>query len=562
MSKRSRDNERTSSPAPKRLRATADRTDRLSSLSDELLIQILSFLPIPSLITCQRLSRRFHSLAGDSELWKRLYYSRWVWPRARRLANSKHSISSQKALDYSPRVSKWLGHGHLMEEGRATNWKRQYRLRHNWSKGSCRVSEVEVAQPPVPQILVKLYAGMVFTADSDCGLRVWSTRCPSRCLASFPFQDVAGRVSAAPTALAAAKGSSQNSIEVTVGFEDGRFMVYELQTPTLRLVLRLCHAASSGGAVTAVASSSPYVLMISQHKVLSLYELPWRKIDTSTDATLEPPRRVASLTANNIFAPISLSIRNSASEIVASIAYSFYRVGCGWSLGIQELRLSNDGEHLGSRLATTVDSQYGTDLVRLPIEPGTGRRHGPVARQFPAIPAEPSILHNEPPTSLSYSHPYLLSSHADNTLTMYLVVSTSNALSIKGGRRLWGHTSSVSGVQVSERGKAVSVGARGHDIRIWELEAVASSPFSSQRSLQGDSSVQVSPENKHRRKSVEFGIAPVSLDASCGQLRSVFEDLSEELSSRDSWIGFDEEQVIVLRERGVGTQLLECYDFT
>lgn len=54
MHKRSRDNERTPSPAPKRLRATADRTDRLSSLSDELLIQILSFLPIPSLITCQR----------------------------------------------------------------------------------------------------------------------------------------------------------------------------------------------------------------------------------------------------------------------------------------------------------------------------------------------------------------------------------------------------------------------------------------------------------------------------------------------------------------------------
>lgn len=478
------------------------------------------------------------------------------------MANSKHFISTQKALDYSPRVSKWLGHGHLVEEGKVTNWKRQYRLRHNWSKGSCRVSEVEVAQPPVPQILVKLYAGMVFTADNDCGLRVWSTRRPSSCLASFSFQDTTGKVSAAPTALTAAKGSSQHTIEITVGFEDGRFMVYEMQTSTLRLILRLCHSVSSGGAVTAVASSSPYVLMISQHKVLSLYELPWRKINTNSDAMLQPPRRVASLTANNIFAPISLSIRNSASEIVASIAYSFYRVGCGWSLGIQELRLSRDGEHLGSRLATTVDSQYGADLVRLPIESGRGRRHDLVARQLPAVPAEPSILHNEPPTSLSYSHPYLLSSHADNTLTMYLVVSTSNSLAIKGGRRLWGHTSSVSGVQVSERGKAVSVGARGHDIRIWELEAVASSPFSSQRALQGDNSVQVSPENKIRTRSVELDIKSASVEMGRAELRSVFENISDELSCKDSWIGFDEEQVVVLRERGVGTQLLECYDFT
>ena len=41
-----------------------------------------------------------------------------------------------------------------------------------------------------------------------------------------------------------------------------------------------------------------------------------------------------------------------------------------------------------------------------------------------------------------------------------------------------------------------------------------------------------------------------------------FENVSNELALMRGWVGFDEEQVVVLREREVGTQLLECYDFT
>lgn len=47
------------SPPPKRLRVAeeARQVDRLSSLSDEILLHILSFLPIPALLTCQRSER-------------------------------------------------------------------------------------------------------------------------------------------------------------------------------------------------------------------------------------------------------------------------------------------------------------------------------------------------------------------------------------------------------------------------------------------------------------------------------------------------------------------------
>ncbi|KAL2007154.1 hypothetical protein VTN00DRAFT_8592 [Thermoascus crustaceus] len=530
MSKRSGE-ELTELPPSKRLRAgKADSTDRLSSLSDEILLHILSFLPIPSLAVCQRLSRRFHALAGDSELWKRKYYSRWVWPRACRLAHFKWPSLPQQSIDYSPKVSKWLGHSHLAEEGKVTDWKKQYRLRHNWSKGICRVSEVEVAQPPLPPMLVKLYAGIVFTADADCGLRAWSTKHPKSCLASASFHDPQRKISSAvPTALTAGQGYSQRYIEITVGFEDGYIRVYDLDVEVSRVVLRFSHATSSNGAITAIASSSPYLLMISQHKVLSLYEIHPTTADVETVAMRDSPRLITSLKADNILAPMSLSIRNTASEIIASIAYSFCHIGCGWCLGIQELRLSRDGEHLGSRLTTTVDSQYGKSEMQLPMQSRRARRHrntiGSSADQrVRTVPSEPSILHSEPPTSLSYSHPYLLTSHADNTLTMYLVVSTSDTLLIRGGRRLWGHTSSVSGVQVSDRGKAVSVSSRGNEIRIWELETVVSSPSSSRRALQGENSVQISPENKLRRKSVSEPI-----DRGTSGLGRALEDMSSEL---------------------------------
>lgn len=55
MSKRNIGNEDSYPRPPKRPRTKeADGVDRLSSLSDELLLHILFCLPIPSLISCQR----------------------------------------------------------------------------------------------------------------------------------------------------------------------------------------------------------------------------------------------------------------------------------------------------------------------------------------------------------------------------------------------------------------------------------------------------------------------------------------------------------------------------
>lgn len=500
-----------------------------------------------------RLSRRFHALGGDSELWKRQYYSHWVRPRARRLANIRRQAKPNSS-DYSPKVATWLDHGHLAPEGQLTNWKRQYRLRHNWSRGLCRLTEVEFPRSSSPPVLAKLCAGIVFTADALHGLRAWAAKDPARCLATISFDLSTPQ----PTALAVS--DKDGGIEVVVGFDDGRFSRFGLDIRKGRFNLRSIHVAFSNGAITAMALSSPYLLTVSQWKTLALHRLDSFGNDSEGKLDVPEPRELASLRADNMVAPMTLSLRVSPLEIVVTIVYSFFHIGCGWSLGIQELRFDKQGQQLESRLASTVDSQYGIKPLQATSSPGSGRHSSSVrmAENSHTNPSGPSILHLQPPTSMSYSHPYLLTSHADNTLTMYLVVSNSNSLFVRGGQRLWGHTSSVSAVQVTNRGKAVSVSSHGNEVRIWELETTISS-LGSHRPLKEESSIEVSPGNREQSRSrTNFSpdgkVLGVGLDLS--------RDTPQKRSETHECIGFDDERVYLLREKDIRTHSLECYDFT
>ncbi|KAL4928237.1 WD domain protein [Aspergillus undulatus] len=548
-------------PSKRRRTVAAGRqTDHLSALSNEIVLHILSFLPIPALLTCQRLSHRFYALAGDSELWKRQYYSKWVRPRARRLAVNRRFFLPQSKFEYSPRVSTWLDHGHLDRNYRVTHWKRQYQLRHNWSRGTCRVTQVELPQPPKPPMLVTLCAGYVFTADSHGGLRVWSVESPNARIAALSFANSELQALSAPTALTATCGLEKNSIEVVIGFDDGVFSVYRMDMKSLRLEKRFSRSRSAQGAVTAMAASYPYLLVVSKHMVLSLYKLPLKGDDPSWG---DMANLIASLKADSILSPMSLSVRLTGSEIIASIVYSFLHLGCGWSIGIQELHFDTTGQQSKSRLATTVDIQYGVRPHRLPRlnneqASAPGVDEPPVSPS--ASPRVPAILHRDPPTSVSYSHPYLLTSHADNTLTVYLVVSTSSNLFVKGGQRLFGHTSSVSAVQVSDRGKAVSASLHGDEIRIWELESLISS-FGSQKLFQGDNSIQVKPENKWQPPNHEAAGLSGMPRLGFERTKSESTNLPHKLARAQGCIGFDDERLLLFREKEHGSQLLEFYDF-
>ena len=542
-------------PAPKRQRRASK--DRLSRLSDELILRIFSYLPVSHLCRCQRLSSKFHAIAGDSQLWKAAYYRRFVRPRAAKVPRSKDVGFPPSQLSLSSKLSKWLDEENLVKRGKETNWKRQYKLRHNWSKGSCGVSEIRVTDPPpAPPLLVRLHEGVIVTADSVSGLRAWSAKPERRLLASMQFGNKGSDQSVKPTALAVDLGS-RNSADhrALVGFDNGDFSIYAVDAVHGVFLHMYTRIGSSNERLVGVAFSSPYLLTMNAHQLLSLYKIDWR------EQLFDPPRLLYSLKSHTLWQPLSLAIRSTSTNIVATVAYALPTYLSGWAVGLQELILSPDGTLLQSRLASATDNKFRSLSTSLPPSSPSSRSISP----SPTLSRGPSTRSAEffsQPTSLSYTHPYLLASHPDNTLTLYLVTSNSSSLTISTGSRLWGHTSSVSGAQVGGRGKAVSVSSRGEELRVWELEGGLLSASNRKSMLSQEFSVKIRPVDKIPSTVDNLDLASASVEFGTDGLGLAMSSRQEQENLSRGWVGFDDENVIVLRENGQGAQALVIYDFT
>jgi len=527
----------------KRARNNASKpVDRLTSLSDEILIRVLHNLPLPTLLLVQTLSRQFQRLALDSELWKSLYYDRFVLPRALRIPGMRPNLPPQ----FSSRKSKWLDDVGLVRKGRATNWKRQYKLRHNWARGACEVQEIDVdGEVTIPGMLVKLAESLVFTVDLNQGLRVWGLK-EKRLIVGCSIEGV-------PTCLAI-DGAVGRSIKATIGFQDGSWGIWRFDTEDRSLKEEYRHPASSTGTLIAIACSSPYVLTITGSQLLSLYTFQSLTVrdegvglaesehngEGDSSQITSSPRLLASLKSHTSWPPLSLSIRTTSTTLIASIAYSLPTYLSGYTVGLQELHLDlSSGEITFSRLTSALQQGFHS-LLSSPAS------SSPPSGTTTPVSSSPASQILSRPTSLSYSHPYILAAHPDNTLTLYLCTSTASSLSITPGIKLWGHTSSVSSAQITPRGKAVSVSTRGDELRVWELEGGLPT-LSRKRALDAgltDRSVRIRPEDLTTESGLDI------------------DRWQEEADTHKRWVGFDDELVIVLKEGSTGNQALVVYDFT
>lgn len=387
-------------------------------------------------------------------------------------------------------------------------------------------------QPSTPPLLVRLHDDVLVTADVSAGLKAWSLKGDHRILArTAPFQS-------GPTSMAIDAESSKHVIDISIGFEDGSFAIYSLKMDARALKLKYEHPPSKNGAIHAIAFATPYLLTMTGAPLMSLYHFI-HGLNDYAGLTIEPPRLLSSLRSHTAYPPATLAIRTTSSSIVASIAYAMPSWTMGWTIGMQELRLTSDGAILGSRTASAPNN-----MQNMP------RHHMQAHHDLEGI---PSIIK---PTSLSYNHPYLLSAHSDNTLTLYVVTSNSEALCVSVGNRLWGHTSSVSGAHVGDRGKAVSVSKLGNELRVWELERGISSSTSRRRAATAEVSVQVRPKRRNFSNQPDTG---KSLTAAA---IPVPEKGSEEVHIAQGWVAFDEEKVVLLREKMQGAQAVVVYDFS
>ncbi|KAK8070594.1 hypothetical protein PG997_010797 [Apiospora hydei] len=585
------------------------RHDNLSPLSDELLIRILTCLPLPSLLNVAPVSRRFHRLAEDSQLWKRLYYNRFVLPRAMRIPGFRNGSAREGKLHYSSRRAIWAdgrrggwvdmrsnssdnnNGGRVDRPSTSRDWKGQYKLRHNWSKGKAAVEELhvgdhiaavgtgeEIATTARP-MLVKISEGVAITADLSSGLRAWDLR-TKELVAQATFLESGSTSPAAPSCLAVDDQDLHSRVlNVAVGFEDGSFGVWKLDIGKHELIRKYRHEKSTNGELVGIAYSHPYLLKATESVLISLYtfEVPEdprsatipaqdrpraesinipTEMDSQTEdeacaagsdpkipqmtnapsGSLQAPVLLTSLKSHTSRAPLALSIRKTASTTIASIAYTFSTLQ-GWSLGIQDLHLRASA----SKTKTTPD----ITTTRIAYSPPV--RSSP-SQQVPSPPSSPAqaTAHayrthaaDDGPTNICYNHPYLLATLPDNTLILHLCTSNATSLSVSPGIRLWGHTSGISDAEITSRGKAVSVSCRGEEIRVWELEGRAEAR-----------SIEVRPNVPAAKAK-----ADAESDESNSNTLAAFDE-------KRNWVGFDDEMVIVLKESSQGRESLMVYDFT
>ena len=374
----------------------------------------------------------------------------------------------------------------------------------------------------------------MIVADANTGLRAWSLKGDERLVASIPLR------TSKPASLAIDDTESPSAdLDISVGFEDGSFGIYRLVRAKRKIDLKYRYPTSCNGSIHAIAYASPYILTMTGEPLLSLYRFD-SNVGSGNDQSRAAPILLSSLRSRTAYPPTALALRVSATTIVASIAYAVPTWTMGWSVGLQELRLTKAGEIMESRMAAAPSHSMlgqrlssGASNVR---ETGSGR--SPLPK----------------PTSISYNHPYLLSAHADNTLTLHMVTSTVDELRVGRGNRLWGHTSSVSGAHVGDRGKAVSVSAHGNELRVWELEGGLSSSALRRRAAAGEASVQV--------RSAELSAEASLTNANTLRAISTLGQRQTDKTVSKGWIAFDEEKVVLLREKLKGAQALVVYDFS
>ncbi|KIW99431.1 uncharacterized protein Z518_11170 [Rhinocladiella mackenziei CBS 650.93] len=499
MSKRRRRDEAEVRPCSKRPR-TGPRLNLLD-ISDEILLRVFSFLTPKDLL-------------------------RTEWSRARRIPLGQSQEDSKQIA----KTTKWLEYSQRRRDGPLVDWKRQFKIRSNWAAGTARLHEVEVAHPPTPPVIAKVHRGMIFTVDRFAGLRAWLPKDGTRALKAQV------RLKSAAEATCMTAETTDGHTNILLGFSDGAVSMYVLDNEGHFQHRYSRHSAD--GPLMAVALAMPYAMTISTTKFVTLYYLDERKTAEQPSLNISS---IVQLRSDASFSPFSLALRRAPSRVIATVAYAFNRIHSGWCMGIQEIRLTTNGTLLDTRLTSTLETPFDARHQ--------GRDNWDLSTRSTSslpFPLHPQLM--GPPTSLSYEHPFLISTLPDNTIMSFLVTSNESKLEISSGKRLWGHTSAVSGAEVNNRGKAVSISFRGNEVRVWELENVMVTTNQ--------------PRTSTEIKAVDALSGVVAALARRGSgLGLALHDMKRELGLTRRWVGFDEEQVVVLGERDQ-KQIMTLYDFT
>ena len=487
-------------------------------------------------------------LAHDSSLWRHLYIERFAHdnPKPRDRVHRKErprrrvlrSIPRKSARDSSCAIAK--------------DWKSQYKVRHKWANGSCTFHEIILAgegEGNAPRVLLCVHGSIAITADESHGMRGWTVKDHEQSLlATNAFsQGMSECERSRPNAIAVAiRNSTSQLITFAIGFANGSLNLCSFDVDARRFRILSSFRVFDNSRVDAIDVACPYVFSMSQDHSIAVYDVSGTLSRQDDDGN--SPRLLSYLSSNTTGEPLSLTSRKVRQNTIISIAYACPSYLTGWTLGLQELELNPQGVFIQSRIATAQSSHRRVNLSSSSdIMRARGRlRHG-------------SLENSKKPSAITYAHPYLLATFADNTLGFHLVRSSNNHLSMSPEFRLWGHTASISAACIGERGKTVTV-AQGSDVRVWDLEeAFNSEEFDV-------ASVRLQPEKDRDKDGHSYKNYPSNLAVLPDYMRSMsnWQEARPGIvrSDRGVSVVFDEERLVVLQDASSATRSFRVYDFT
>ncbi|KAK9478324.1 hypothetical protein V1514DRAFT_331629 [Lipomyces japonicus] len=481
-------------------------------ISDETTLHIFSYLECSDLTRCSRVCKKWNQLANDRHVWKDLFYGHFIRPFTQR----------GKTKTYEERKRLWVkqtSHSHNAEEGGKIDWKAIYRLKYNWHKGHCSVGSINVpmtdplsdlgksATSPAaprseqPNLLVRFKGKVIFTADDKYGLRSWdkqgnlstSSNLPQKFLDEQSVEHAYG----SPMTLHVYTERSSTRINVIVGFRNGGFAIYNVSASNA-FSLAYVHPPTGVG-IKALAFEPPFLVTLTINNSIEIFRVREENMFCAESITCMNSHA-------GVLEPITLSLRRTGLKIYATVAFSHAHLSGSFTATLQEFEL----------------------------EPSKGLTKMRSAGMVPMFSYNVLDQEHEIPqaTAVSYSHPYLITSHSDNTLMSYLVRSTDSELSIGNPTRLWGHTSRVEDVEVRDRGKAVSISRNGYEIRVWDLQL--------QKFRLNEAESVMLEIHRDNKDDIDGAIA-----SNCG----------------GELVGFDDEVVVMKQQRKDGRAIL-VYDFT
>ncbi|KPV73739.1 uncharacterized protein RHOBADRAFT_54927 [Rhodotorula graminis WP1] len=448
----------TRAPPAKRPRTTALPLLSLEgSLSEEILLRCLSFLGAHDLVTVSRVSSAWWRLSQDPQLWRSLYLRTYASPSVRRRAFAGENVAKTRP------------------------WRELFKVSTNWRTGSARTStlgkgirkavlpeaprdlSIRPAEvPPVPALpspsvapspvedadtLLQFHHNYILSAsrtpttgddipsvtvhrtlaagDSAVVGSVTSTRLSAYFAARPDFRPPLSitemRLDEDPSSSSTAVPWARGPL-LAVFFSTGQFSLFRLTLPSptdpfVPFSAHEVYASLALGAPPAYPFAAASAPPSSPFDPVVLARLHGPILVTlSREMTM---RREASHRAKLIGDPEPLGDR-----FTVSLAYSAPVFPATWTVGLQEFLVTLEPPSPSPSLARVskihIVARNATALPAHAALPSTPRRTAPLLATSSSPPPAP----RNPVTSIEHSHPFIVTSRADNTLDVYEVGAT------------------------------------------------------------------------------------------------------------------------------------------